>query len=71
MFFQKYQIDPLYGTLAYEGIADNTGTITKSIDRINRLQYNNTYDSTDRLMNFMIGLILERDIITKEMIMRV
>ena len=24
MFFQKYKVDPLYGTLAYEGIADNT-----------------------------------------------
>ena len=42
MLFQKYKVDPLYGTLAYEGIADNTGTITKSIDHINRLQYNNT-----------------------------
>lgn len=37
--------------LAYEGIADNTGTITKAIDRLNGLQYNYTYDSTNRLVS--------------------
>ena len=35
----------------YEGIADNTGTITRAIDHTNNLQYDYTYDSTDRLVS--------------------
>jgi RHS repeat-associated protein len=38
------------GTLTYQGIADNTGTITKVIDPVNNLSYTSSYDSTDRLI---------------------
>ena len=47
---KKYQ----NGTLAYEGITDNTGTVTKAVDHINNLQYDYTYDSTDRLISSTI-----------------
>ena len=40
----------LNGTLVYEGITDNTGTVTRAIDHTNNLQYDYTYDSTDRLI---------------------
>lgn len=42
------------GTLAYEGITDNTGTVTRAVDHINNLQYDYTYDSTDRLISSTI-----------------
>ena len=44
----------LNGTLAYEGITDNTGAVTKAIDHVNNLRYDNTYDSTDRLISSTI-----------------
>ena len=37
--------------LAYEYVADNTGTVTKAIDHKNSLQYNYTYDSLGRLIS--------------------
>ncbi|WP_407385373.1 RHS repeat domain-containing protein [Ruminococcus sp.] len=41
-------------TPSYEAFADNTGTITKSIDNVNHLQYDDVYDSTNRLINSTI-----------------
>ena len=38
-------------TLAFEGITDNTGTVSRAIDHTNNLQYDYTYDSTDRLIS--------------------
>lgn len=38
----------------YEDIADNTGTITRALDHTNNLQYDYTYDSTDRLISSTI-----------------
>ena len=38
------------GNLVYEGVADNTGAITKVIDVSNNLQYSYEYDTTDRLI---------------------
>ena len=39
---------------SYEAFADNTGAITKAIDNENHLQYDDVYDSTDRLINSTI-----------------
>ncbi len=38
----------------YEGMSDNTGAVTKAIDHVNNLRYDNTYDSTDRLISSTI-----------------
>ena len=40
------------GTPVYEGIADNTGVVTKAIDHQNNIQYNYVYDSLGRLVSF-------------------
>lgn len=42
-------------TLAFEGITDNTGTVSRAIDHANNLQYDYTYDGSGMRLSKTIG----------------